>query len=117
MSTAKRLVLSLRGRKDSSHNGSTAASGAGTTTSSTRLIPTGAGISSSSPGHELDEIAVVSGIGVIGCSNSGIGTGSGIGVIDTGRHASYGSLLAASGQSNGPRFVSGKLEIIQIIFL
>ncbi|XP_030370043.1 uncharacterized protein LOC115620772 [Scaptodrosophila lebanonensis] len=46
MSTAKRLVLSLRGRKNSQGNSAT---------SSTRLV--------SSPGHELDEIAVVSGTG------------------------------------------------------
>lgn len=72
MSTAKRLVLSLRGRKESQ---STAG------TSSTRLVSG----NSSSPGHELDEIAVVSGSG------------------DSGR-ASYGSL----GQANGPRFVSGE---------
>ncbi|CRL07220.1 CLUMA_CG020201, isoform A [Clunio marinus] len=45
MSTAKRLVLSLTGRKDSHHN-----SGA----SSTRLVG-----NSISPGHELDEIAIV----------------------------------------------------------
>lgn len=72
MSTAKRLVLTLRGRKDSQ-----GAAG----TSSTRLV------SGSSPGHELDEIAIVSGSG------------------DSGR-ASYGSL----GQPNGPRFVTGNLN-------
>ncbi|XP_036331245.1 cyclic nucleotide-gated cation channel alpha-3 [Rhagoletis pomonella] len=49
MSTAKRLVLSLRGRKHSQGN---------TATSSTRLVSAG-----TSPGHELDEIAVVSGTG------------------------------------------------------
>lgn len=69
MSTAKRLVLSLRGRKESQ---STAG------TSSTRLVSG----NSSSPGHELDEIAVVSGSG----------------------HMLYGSL----GQPNGPRYVAGK---------
>lgn len=69
MSTAKRLVLSLRGRKESQ---STAG------TSSTRLV-SGA---SSSPGHELDEIAVVSGSG------------------DSCRVLSYGSL----GQPNGPQY-------------
>lgn len=51
MSTAKRLVLSLRGRKESQ---STVGG-----TSSTRLVSG----NSSSPGHELDEIAVVSGSG------------------------------------------------------
>lgn len=75
MSTAKRLVLSLTGRNES-QNGTGGES-------STRLF------SSSSPGHELDEIAVVSG-------------------VDTGR-ISYGSLsLGASGQPNGPRYVPGK---------
>ncbi|TDG48340.1 hypothetical protein AWZ03_005295 [Drosophila navojoa] len=49
MSTAKRLVLSLRGRKNSQGNSAT---------SSTRLVSAG-----TSPGHELDEIAVVSGTG------------------------------------------------------
>lgn len=68
MSTAKRLVLSLRGRKESQ---STAG------TSSTRLVSG----TSSSPGHELDEIAVV--------SNSGDSC-----------HVSYGSL----GQPNGPQY-------------
>ncbi|XP_037046789.1 cyclic nucleotide-gated cation channel alpha-3 isoform X5 [Bradysia coprophila] len=69
MSTAKRLVLSLRGRKESH---STAG------TSSTRLVSA----NSSSPGHELDEIAVVSGSG-------------------DSSHALYGSL----GQPNGPRYI------------
>lgn len=50
MSTAKRLVLSLRGRKESQSTGGT---------SSTRLVSG----NNSSPGHELDEIAVVSGSG------------------------------------------------------
>jgi len=56
MSTAKRLVLSLRGRKNSQggNSGTTVA----TATSSTRLVSAG-----TSPGHELDEIAVVSGTG------------------------------------------------------
>lgn len=72
MSTAKRLVLSLRGRKESQ---STAG------TSSTRLVSAG---NSSSPGHELDEIAVVSGSG----DSSNL----------------YGSL----GQPNGPRYGTGK---------
>ncbi|KAH8407520.1 hypothetical protein KR222_004822 [Zaprionus bogoriensis] len=49
MSTAKRLVLSLRGRKNSQGNSAT---------SSTRLVSAG-----TSPGHELDEIAIVSGTG------------------------------------------------------
>ncbi|XP_017837388.1 cyclic nucleotide-gated cation channel alpha-3 isoform X2 [Drosophila busckii] len=49
MSTAKRLVLSLRGRKNSQGNSAT---------SSTRLVS-----AVNSPGHELDEIAVVSGTG------------------------------------------------------
>ena len=65
MSTAKRLVLSLAGRKDSQST-----QGA----SSTRLVG-----NSLSPGHELDEIAVVGG-------------------TDTCGRASYGSLLL-----NGPR--------------
>lgn len=72
MSTAKRLVLSLRGRKESQ---STAG------TSSTRLVSA----NSNSPGHELDEIAVVSGSG----DSSHL----------------YGSLS----QPNGPRYVPGKL--------
>lgn len=45
MSTAKRLVLSLRGRKDTQSIGGT---------SSTRLV------AGTSPGHELEEIAIVS---------------------------------------------------------
>lgn len=73
MSTAKRLVLSLRGRKESQ---STAG------TSSTRLVSA----NSNSPGHELDEIAVVSGSG----DSSHL----------------YGSLS----QPNGPRYVPGKLS-------
>ncbi|XP_055688772.1 cyclic nucleotide-gated cation channel alpha-3 isoform X6 [Lutzomyia longipalpis] len=77
MSTAKRLVLSLRGRKDS--QGTTAGA-----SSSTRLVST----NSSSPGHELDEIAVVSGSGG-DCGNESVGC------------ASFGSL----GQANGPRLV------------
>lgn len=72
MSTAKRLVLSLRGRKESQ---STAG------TSSTRLVSG----NSSSPGHELDEIAVVSGS------------------ADSSQF--YGGHF---GNSNGPRCVSGK---------
>ncbi|XP_058460631.1 cyclic nucleotide-gated channel rod photoreceptor subunit alpha isoform X5 [Malaya genurostris] len=71
MSTAKRLVLSLRGRKESQ---STAG------TSSTRLVSA----NSTSPGHELDEIAVVSG----GAESS---------------HVSYGSL--SLGHTNGPRYI------------
>lgn len=74
MSTAKRLVLSLAGRKESSH--STAG------TSSTRLVSA----NSSSPGHELDEIAVVSGSG-------------------DSSHALY-------GQPNGPRYIPGILTFI-----
>ncbi|XP_062543163.1 cyclic nucleotide-gated cation channel beta-1 [Armigeres subalbatus] len=72
MSTAKRLVLSLRGRKESQ---STAGA------SSTRLVSS---VNSTSPGHELDEIAVVSG----GAESS---------------HISYGSL--SLGQTNGPRYI------------
>lgn len=72
MSTAKRLVLSLRGRKESQ---STAG------TSSTRLVSA----TGSSPGHELDEIAVVSGSG------------------DSCHALSYGSL----NQPNGPTYTSG----------
>lgn len=70
MSTAKRLVLSLAGRKDSQST-----QGA----SSTRLVG-----NSLSPGHELDEIAVVGG-------------------TDTCGRASYGSLLL-----NGPRYIPGE---------
>lgn len=51
MSTAKRLVLSLRGRKECQNTGGG--------NSSQRLVSG----NSSSPGHELDEIAVVSGSG------------------------------------------------------
>ncbi|XP_052872535.1 cyclic nucleotide-gated cation channel alpha-3 [Anopheles cruzii] len=71
MSTAKRLVLSFRGRKESHGTAGT---------SSTRLVSA----NSTSPGHELDEIAVVSG-----------GTESG--------HVSYGSL--SLGHTNGPRYI------------
>lgn len=78
MSTAKRLVLSLRGRKESH---STAG------TSSTRLVSA----NSSSPGHELDEIAVVSGSG-------------------DSSHALYGSL----GQPNGPRYIPGNVFNIDL---
>lgn len=80
MSTAKRLVLSLRGRKESQ---STTQG-----TSSTRLVSA----NSTSPGHELDEIAVVSG-------SAGIAESS---------HVSYGSL--SLGQTNGPRYIPGRLE-------
>ncbi|XP_055688768.1 potassium/sodium hyperpolarization-activated cyclic nucleotide-gated channel 3 isoform X2 [Lutzomyia longipalpis] len=83
MSTAKRLVLSLRGRKDS--QGTTAGA-----SSSTRLVST----NSSSPGHELDEIAVVSGSGG-DCGNESVGC------------ASFGSL----GQANGPRLVPGADDV------
>ena len=72
MSTAKRLVLSLAGRKDSN-----LATGA----SSTRLVG-----NSLSPGHELDEIAVVSNSGTEACGR-----------------VSYGSLSL-----NGPRYIPGK---------
>lgn len=75
MSKAKRLVLSLTGRGDTE-------SQAGT--SSTRLVSA----NSNSPGHELDEIAVVS-------------------QCDTGR-VSYGSL--SLGQPNGPRYIPGESE-------
>lgn len=78
MSTAKRLVLSLRGRKESH---STAG------TSSTRLVSA----NSSSPGHELDEIAVVSGSG-------------------DSSHALYGSLGQC--QPNGPRYIPGNVQIL-----
>uniref|UniRef100_A0A182QT75 Uncharacterized protein n=1 Tax=Anopheles farauti TaxID=69004 RepID=A0A182QT75_9DIPT len=71
MSTAKRLVLSLRGRKESHGTAGT---------SSTRLVSA----NSTSPGHELDEIAVVS-----------VGAVSG--------HVSYGSL--SLGHTNGPRYI------------
>ncbi|KAM7345009.1 uncharacterized protein ACRADG_011504 isoform 1-T1 [Cochliomyia hominivorax] len=70
MSTAKRLVLSLRGRKNSECN---------TATSSTRLVSAGA-----SPGHELDEIAVVSGTG------------------ESSHHFTYGGIGANI--NNGPRY-------------
>lgn len=69
MSTAKRLVLSLRGRKESQTTAGT---------SSTRLVSA----NSLSPGHELDEIAVVSGSG------------------DACHALSYGSLS----QPNGPSY-------------
>lgn len=72
MSSAKRLVLSLAGRKDSQ-----SAQGA----SSTRLVG-----NSLSPGHELDEIAVVCHSGTETCGR-----------------ASYGSLLL-----NGPRYIPGE---------
>lgn len=75
MSTAKRLVLSLRGRKHSQGN---------TATSSTRLVSAG-----TSPGHELDEIAVVSGTG--GSSH---------------HLSSYGGIGADI--SNGPRYSTGE---------
>lgn len=99
MSTAKRLVLSLRGRKESQ---STAGSA-----SSTRLVSGGGGggggannnnhhhyqhtTSCSSPGHELDEIAVVSGL------------------ADS-SHALYGSMS----QSNGPRYVTGESDVFDL---
>lgn len=69
MSTAKRLVLSLRGRKETQTTAGT---------SSTRLVSA----TSLSPGHELDEIAVVSGSG------------------DSCHVLSYGSLS----QPNGPSY-------------
>lgn len=71
MSTAKRLVLSLAGRNESQHS---------TGASSTRLVG-----NSYSPGHELDEIAIVSNAGTDTCGRS------------------YGSLTL-----NGPRFVPGE---------
>lgn len=87
MSTAKRLVLSLRGRKESHGTAGT---------SSTRLVSA----NSTSPGHELDEIAVVS-----------VGAESG--------HVSYGSL--SLGHTNGPRYIPGKwcasvLVSVRLIF-
>lgn len=85
MSTAKRLVLSLRGRKESQSTGGI---------SSTRLVSA----NSSSPGHELDEIAVVS--GTSGCDQSTLTIG----------RASYGSLV----QANGPRFCSGEFKFNSI---
>lgn len=72
MSTARRLVLSLAGRKDSQHT-----PGA----SSTRLVG-----NSLSPGHELDEIAIVSHGGTETCGR-----------------VSYGSLSL-----NGPRYIPGE---------
>lgn len=77
MSTAKRLVLSLRGRKNSQGNSAT---------SSTRLVSAG-----TSPGHELDEIAVVS------------GTGS------SSHHFSYGGCIA-TGDAPQPRYSTGEWE-------
>uniref|UniRef100_A0A182KBZ8 Uncharacterized protein n=1 Tax=Anopheles christyi TaxID=43041 RepID=A0A182KBZ8_9DIPT len=79
MSTAKRLVLSLRGRKESHGTAGT---------SSTRLVSA----NSTSPGHELDEIAVVS-----------VGAESG--------HVSYGSL--SLGHTNGPRYIPAKLFMLR----
>lgn len=78
MSTAKRLVLSLAGRKDSQNT-----PGA----SSTRLVG-----NSLSPGHELDEIAIVSHGGPETCGR-----------------VSYGSLSL-----NGPRYIPGKFELISL---
>ncbi|KNC32846.1 hypothetical protein FF38_01707 [Lucilia cuprina] len=72
--SAKRLVLSLRGRKNSECN---------TATSSTRLVSAGA-----SPGHELDEIAVVSGTG------------------ESSHHFTYGGIGANI--NNGPRYSTAK---------
>lgn len=71
MSTAKRLVLSLAGRNESQHT---------TGASSTRLVG-----NSYSPGHELDEIAIVSNPGTDVCGRS------------------YGSLTL-----NGPRYIPGQ---------
>ena len=85
MSTAKRLVLSLRGRKESQ---STAG------TSSTRLVSG----NSTSPGHELDEIAIVSTAG-----------------NESGHISSYGS-LSLGGHTNGPKFIPGKNELFAILF-
>jgi hypothetical protein len=79
MSTARRLVLSLAGRKDSQPT-----PGA----SSTRLVG-----NSLSPGHELDEIAVVSHSGTETCGR-----------------VSYGSLSL-----NGPRYIPGECHNIKII--
>lgn len=82
MSTAKRLVLSWRGRKQS-HDSSVG-----------RLVGHGGGGSALGPGdnHELDEIAVVS-------SNADP------------CHVKYGSGTALS-TINGPRLVPGWLYII-----
>lgn len=76
MSTAKRLVLSLRGRKETQTTAGT---------SSTRLVSA----TSLSPGHELDEIAVVSGSG------------------DSCHVLSYGSLS----QPNGPSYAGQCLRL------
>jgi len=88
MSTAKRLVLSLRGRKNSQGNGNSAVA---TATSSTRLVSAG-----TSPGHELDEIAVVSGTGstshhfsyggCIGNNNDASSAAAAVARYSTGRH-------------------------------
>lgn len=76
MSTAyDRLVLSLTGRKDCQHHTSGA--------SSTRLVG-----NSLSPGHELDEIAIVS-------------------HDDVQSSVSYGTL-----SMNGPRHIIGEREIL-----
>lgn len=82
MSTAKRLVLSLRGRKESHTTAGT---------SSTRLVSA----TSLSPGHELDEIAVVSGSG------------------DSCHILSYGSLS----QPNGPSYTGKRDRTITIRWL
>lgn len=74
MSTAKRLVLSLAGRNESQNT---------TGASSTRLFT-----NNYSPGHELDEIAIVSNAGTDTCRNS------------------YGSLTL-----NGPRYIPGQFII------
>lgn len=74
MSTAKRLVWSLRGRKNSDSNPAT---------SSTHLVASGV-----SPGHELDEVAIVpspnrniESSAQLPHFNYGIGGGSGSGGI------------------------------------
>ena len=102
MSTAKRLVLSLRGgRKHSqgsvgsnsahnhnnnNYNNLNSYAGSTTATSSTRLIS-----ASTSPGHELDEIAVVSGTG--GSSH---------------HLSSYGGIEISDFVTNGPRYSTGE---------
>lgn len=90
MSTAKRLVLSLRGRKQSQTGG-----GAPTSSSSRLVTSSGTGAITPDSAHELDEIAIVS-------SNADP------------CHVKYGSGPLSV---NGPRLVPGKLTFIVILEL
>lgn len=90
MSTAKRLVLSLRGRKQSQD------SSAGRLVSS-GIAAVGGGKDHATDGHELDEIAVVS-------SNADP------------CHVKYGSGPLGLSTINGPRLVPGKYPFFFINF-